>query len=104
MRSVRTVVLCLFAAASGLEAQSETGRAVLQGTVTDPSGKSIEAAAITVIETQTGLQRAVLTNGEGVFRAGSLPVGTYTATVVAPGFSTGRVENIALTVGDTKTV
>src|SRR5436190_20948347 len=104
MRTVRTAALCLIVAASGLEAQSEIGRAALRGTVTDPSGKSIESAVVTIRETQTGLQRTVKTNAEGGYRAGALPVGTYSAMAAAPGFSTGTVENIALTVGDTRTV
>src|SRR5262245_9662565 len=104
MRTVLTVLLCLIAAALGLEAQSEAGGAALQGTVMDPSGKSVESAVITIKETQTGLQRSVKTNAEGVYRAGSLPVGIYTATAAATGFANASAGNIALTVGETKTV
>jgi hypothetical protein len=90
--------------ASGLMAQSETGRAALEGTVSDPSGKTIAAAAIAVRDTQTGLQRALKTNAEGSFRASALPVGLYTVEATSEGFGTARVTNIALTVGETKTV
>ena len=93
-----------FVLTSGLFAQSETGRAALEGTVSDPSGKTIAAAAIAVRDTQTGLQRALKTNAEGSFRASALPVGLYTLEATSEGFGTARVTNIALTVGETKTV
>jgi hypothetical protein len=85
-------------------AQSETGRAALEGTVSDASGKSITAADITVRNTQTGLQRTLRTNAEGAFRVKALPVGLYTMEAVSEGFGAARVTNIALTVGETKTV
>jgi len=88
----------------GLMAQSETGRAALQGTISDPTGKSVGGATITLRETQTGLVRSATANGEGVFHAGALPVGLYTMEVTYAGFGTSRAENIALTVGETKTV
>ena len=78
MHLFRTTMFCLFATASGLVAQSETGRAALEGTVSDPSGKTIAAAAVIVRDTQTGLQRALKTNTDGTFRASALPVGLYT--------------------------
>src|SRR5712692_5638867 len=104
MLSLRTTILCLIATASGLMAQSETGRAALEGTVSDPSGKSIAAASVTLRDTQTGMRRVLKTNAEGAFRASALPVGLYILETTAPGFGTARVENIALTVGETKTV
>ena len=70
-------LLVFFAMVSGLMAQSETGRAALEGTLSDPAGKSIASADIALRETQTGLQRTRKTNAEGAFRAsapgGALP-------------------------------
>src|SRR4051812_32041958 len=100
----KRLLYVFFATAVGLMAQSETGRAALEGTVSDPSGKAVGAAEITLKETQTGFQRTLKTNTEGAFRASALPVGLFTMEAVSPGFSTARVANIGLTVGDTKTV
>jgi len=72
--------------------------------VSDPAGKSVGDAAVKIRDTQTGLQRAIKTNAEGTFRATALPVGLYTLETTAPGFGTSRAENIALTVGETKTI
>jgi len=63
----KRILFVFFAIASGLMAQSETGRAVLEGTVSDPSGKTITSAEIVVRETQTGWHRALTTNAEGAF-------------------------------------
>ena len=97
-------LLVFFAVGSGLMAQSETGRAALEGTLSDPAGKSIASADIALRETQTGLQRTRKTNAEGAFRASALPVGLYPMKATSAGFGTSRVTNIALTVGETKTV
>jgi hypothetical protein len=103
--STRWVVLYLFLAATlGLYAQSESGRAAIEGSVSDPSGMLIPSAAVTIQETQTGLQRKLTTNTEGQFRAAALPVGTYIVEATASGFGTVRVENLGLTVGETKSV
>jgi hypothetical protein len=96
----KRLLLVALASAMGLNAQSETGRAALQGSVADPSGKLIASAHITLRETQTGLQRALMTNAEGAFRASALPVGLYTLEAKSEGFGIGRVDNIALTVGE----
>src|ERR1700682_4893195 len=98
------LLFVFFAAALGLMAQSETGRAALKGTVSDPSGQSVAFADITIHGTQTGLQRALRTNAVGTFRVSSLPVGIYTLEAVSAGFGTSMVDNIALTVGETKNV
>src|SRR5438128_11929938 len=93
-----------FAMVSGLMAQSETGRAALEGTVSDPAGKSIASADIALRETQTGFQRTLKTNAEGAFRASALPVRLYSMEVTSAGFGNSRVTHIALTVRDKKIV
>src|SRR5713226_1342660 len=98
------LLLVYFATAFALMAQSETGRAALAGTVSDPSGKTIAAAEITLRETRTGFQRALKTNAEGAFRASALPVGLYTMEATSKDFGTSKVMDITLTVGETKTV
>lgn len=101
---MRKLLVLLLVVTSGLMAQSETGRAALEGTVSDPSGKTVAAVQIVVRETQTGLQRTLKTNAEGVFRASALPVGLYNVEANFTGFGTSKATNIALTVGETKSV
>src|SRR6266404_2231764 len=102
--SFRRAVLFLSVAAATLFAQSESGRAALDGRVTDASNKVISGAEIAIRQAQTGFERKVTTNGDGEFRALALPVGIYTIEAVSAGFGASRAENIALTVGETKSV
>ena len=102
--SFRRAVLFLFAAATGLFGQSESGRAALDGRVTDASNKVISGAEIAIRQAQTGFERKVTTNADGEFRALALPVGIYTIEAVSAGFGASRAENVALTVGETKSV
>jgi hypothetical protein len=100
-------VIRLFAVAllaGSLFGQSETGRAALEGFVEDPSGNAIANAEIAIREPQIGLDRKLVTNGEGRFRVVALPVGTYTVDANAAGFNSARTENLILTVGETKSV
>lgn len=95
---VNAIAIC------ALMAQSETGRAGLEGTASDASGKAIVSADISIKNTQTGLVRSLKTGADGNFHANALPVGLYTLDAAAAGFGAARVQNIALTVGETKTV
>ena len=103
--SCKWIALSLFVVFSrGLVAQSEAGRAALDGRVTDASNKVISGAEIAIRQAQTGIERKVITNGDGEFRALALPVGVYTIEAVSFGFAASRAENVALTVGETKSV
>ncbi len=107
MRSWRwslALVLAVCLLPSALLAQSESGRAVIEGSASDATGKVMANAGIAVRETETGFTRSTVTNGEGQFRLGSLPVGRYRIEASAPGFSKAVVENVALTVGVTKSI
>lgn len=58
-------LLCLFFVVTlDITAQSETGRAVLAGTVSDQSGNAVASATVLIKEMQTGLQRTIKTNSE----------------------------------------
>lgn len=76
--------------------------AELTGTVTDPSGAVVPGAAVTVINTLTGLARVVKTNSAGLYDFPALKIGTYDLKVSGPGFKiyrkTGIVMNVAATV------
>ena len=52
----------------------------------------------------TGLARTVKTNDEGDYTVPLLPPGTYSVTVLAPGFKTQTSSNIHVQVGSTVTV
>jgi Carboxypeptidase regulatory-like domain/TonB dependent receptor-like, beta-barrel len=64
------------------------GNAALTGTVTDPSGAVIAAAAVTVTQQGTSVKRTAVTNATGQFNVPSLLPAAYTVSVEARGFKT----------------
>ena len=88
--------------ASGLLGQVE--RANLTGTVSDPSGAAVSGATVEVSYPDTGFKRTVQTGASGNYSIPALPLGISRLTVEAQGFQTQQVENLALGVGDTRTL
>jgi len=85
-------------------ASAQVDRAVLEGTVTDPSGGVIVGAAVKVVAVDTGLSEEQQTNTKGYYRFPGLAVGTYTVTTTSKGFKTKLVEDVVLRVGQTRTL
>ncbi len=85
-------------------AQSESGSASIEGTVTDANGASVAGASVTIHNTETGLERVAATDGGGRYAARVLPVGRYTVRVEAGGFAAGKQDEVILRVGETTPV
>jgi outer membrane receptor protein involved in Fe transport len=64
----------------------QTFRGAILGTVTDASGAMVSGAKVTARNTDTGLERSTETSAEGTYSLPELPIGTYSVTVVQPGF------------------
>ena len=76
------VILCAGAANAQL-----ANTTALVGNVVDPTGKSVQGAKVTAVETGTGDTRAVTTNDQGYYSFEFARVGVYNITVEQPGFS-----------------
>ena len=83
---------------------AQVNRAVLEGTVSDPSGSVIVGAAVKVVAVETGMSQEQKTNSKGYYRISGLAVGDYTATVSNAGFKTRVIEDVVLLVGQTRTL
>jgi hypothetical protein len=83
---------------------AQNDRATLTGTITDPSHKVIAGAKVSIIATATGIEHSSITNGAGLYTITSLPVGEYTASILAPGFETVKYAKFSLDVGQTRTL
>jgi hypothetical protein len=92
--------LSLFFAGGPLTAQFTSA---IEGRVTDPSEAGVPKAVVTMESQATGVKRVVETSDVGYYRIASLPPGTFTIRVTAPGFETGVFENILLENDQTKT-
>jgi hypothetical protein len=79
------LICILILAGYPVVAQDATGRIV--GTVSDPSGGIVPSAAVTVTNTGTGIARQTSTDKQGYYQVLELPIGRYSVTADAPGFS-----------------
>ncbi len=75
----------------------------LVGGVTDPMGAMIPKAMVTVQNDATGVKYTATTDAEGGYRFSNLPIGTYTVTANATGFSAGTVKNVQVQLNNTVT-
>ncbi len=95
---VSTMGCALFA-----HAQDVSGS--ISGTIKDPSGAVIGNATVTLTNTdRNGFVRVVKTSGAGTYTATSLPLGSYSVVVAAPGFADLTLTDIVLHVNDTLTI
>jgi hypothetical protein len=90
--------------AGGVFAQSQATTGLIQGTVVDPNGAFVNGATVNVKNTETGFERTVTSNSDGFFSAPLLPLGKYSVTATASGFSNSVLENVVLSVGQTLTL
>ena len=105
----RTRIVLTFAAivliALGLHtAQAQVVGGTLSGTITDATGAAVANATVLVHNDETGNERRLQTGPDGRYAAPSIPVGSYTITVDAEGFTQQRRIGIALSVGQSQSV
>jgi hypothetical protein len=80
------------------EAQT-AGSGIIQGTVTDATGAVIPNAAVTIVEVSTQVTLRTKTSSSGDYAFPNINVGTYSVTIVAPGFQTYTSTGNVLEVG-----
>jgi len=66
----------------------------ISGTVTDKSGALVPQAAVSIVNTETGVQTTTQTNNEGSFTAPGLLPGGYSVTISKEGFQTYVVQDV----------
>ena len=85
-----------------LTAFAQGDRGTITGTVSDPAGAVVPAAAVSAKSTDTGAAYDTETTATGNFTLNSLPPGLYDVTVSAAGFSKsieqGLRVNVAMTI------
>ena len=92
-------VLFLLTATHGAITWAQTFGGSIRGTIMDPSGASIAAANVTMMEVNTGLKWKLASTSTGLYSAEGLPVGRYSVTAAARGFATAQRENVEIQEG-----
>jgi len=77
-----------------MTALGQGGTASLRGTVTDPQGKVVSGAAVTLTNTETNTTRNTTTSDNGIYAFELVPPGPYSIDVQAAGFKKGIVTNV----------
>ncbi len=101
---VLVIIGCLLGLLATTSSFAQVDRAVLEGTVEDPSGAAIAGAGVVSLAVDTGIKEEQRTNSKGYYRFPGLAVGRYTVTVTDPGFKTQVIENVIVQVGQTRTL
>src|SRR5580704_1572571 len=92
-------VVCLLVVPSVAFAQS-VAVAQVSGTVMDSTGKSMAGAQVMMTETDKGVTRTTVSDGEGSYTFPNLAVGPYRLEVKAPGFKDYVQTGIVLQVNN----
>lgn len=79
-------------------------RGTIAGTITDPNGAVVPAAAVTLQNVETNVAAAATTNEEGAYSFPLLLPGKYKLSASAQNFKTTIQENIQLSVDDRLTI
>jgi hypothetical protein len=101
LRAVFLGVICVLGSVSACGQLDGTG---LTGTVIDATGRVIVGAQVVAVQDATGLRRETVSSGLGTYEISELPVGVYTVSFVRSGFETLRFENVAQSLGRTRTL
>jgi Carboxypeptidase regulatory-like domain/TonB-dependent Receptor Plug Domain len=87
-----------------LFAQSQATTGVIEGTVTDSTGGVLPGVTVSLRNTATNFDQTHVTDSQGRYRGGLLPLGPYEVRATLEGFNSQRVTGIDLGVGQTRVV
>ena len=102
-RILSFLALSLILAIAQVFAQSTTTGGI-NGTVTDPQGRVVPGATITVTNIGTNSVVTAVTNDDGGYRVTNLQPGTYRVDTTVSGFAPAQADNITVEVGQSTPV
>jgi hypothetical protein len=91
----------LLLATSLAQAQGVGSSGDITGTVTDSAGAVLPKVTVSVVDTQTGRKRTVVTDGAGQYRVAGLSPSTYEVSAALSGFATDLRKSVPVAVGQT---
>jgi len=94
LRRLLAAVVCVGLPAGALFAQSSSG--TITGRVLDPAGQAVPGATVTLLRTDTGETRTLVTPRSGDVTFVSLQPGPYSLQVEMQGFKTLRKDDLSL--------
>src|ERR1035438_4710602 len=101
LRNASTALSLLLLLTIASSAQTP-GTGAIQGTVFDPSGRTVTDALISVQNEATHASRSVATDASGVFTVPLLTPGAYSLTVKVTGFDEKAAHSVPVVVSETR--
>src|SRR3989441_4434148 len=95
------VLLCLVFATAVVHAKGVGSSGDIEVVVTTPAGAVIAKATIVAEDTEKGIRRTSVTDGNGQYEFTGLPPGTYRVTAKISGFQTEILKDVTVSVGQT---
>jgi hypothetical protein len=99
MRALRLVAFLLFVLVFANQLFSQTGTSTIRGTVTDPQGRVVPGASVTLTNQETSATRSMKSGDAGAFVFDLITPGEYRVQVEAKGFKTKAVDNVRALIG-----
>src|SRR5579875_2049965 len=100
-KALRLLLALLCVATCVLSSSAQSSRGAMAGNVTDQTGAVISGAVVTVTNQATGGKSQTTSTSAGSYRFPDLPIGNYTVTATAPGFSTATNTGVLVQVNIT---
>ncbi len=100
---VRCIGVLALSLLSSNQLRAQVASAILSGTITDPSGKAVADATVSVNNVATGQSTETRTDSAGLYNVVNLVPGDYAVSVSAPGFST-KTAKVSISQGARQTV
>jgi hypothetical protein len=100
-RHFRWLLVILFVAIAAADLAAQTSSGAIAGNIQDTSGAVIPDATVTATNDTTHIVSTTKSTSAGTYRFPNLPLGTYTVTVVAVGFSTATETGVIVQINGT---
>ena len=84
-------------------AQADIGGS-LRGAITDPTGAALSGGTAVLTNVETGAKFNGAVNSHGEYNFASVPPGTYSLVVTAPGFAESRFDHVVINLNQTQTM
>src|SRR3954471_3193434 len=79
-------------------AQAQTFRGTIRGMVVDTTGAVVPGVTVLIRNSNTGFERTLVTDDDGIYIAPELPIGDYSVTGSLSGVKSQTVEHVTVEV------
>ncbi|MET0215615.1 MAG: carboxypeptidase regulatory-like domain-containing protein, partial [Vicinamibacterales bacterium] len=98
------LIAAIVAATTARPAHAQSATGTIEGSIVDQTGATMPGVTVTVVQTATGMSRTTVSDENGLFSLPLLPVGVYDVTADLSGFTSRKLPELTLTIGQTVTL